>query len=201
MRRIVLGLMIVAALVAASMPLMAHHSFAAEFDANKTVKMTGVVTKIDWTNPHVWFYLDVKDESGKVTNWGFEMGPPHLLQGTGWTRTTMKIGDTVTVQGYCGKERNQPSQCEKRHHSGWKENGRRIERRPRIRSQKRQSGTKKERIRDDPLRFDWRSSGCRPVNVFLFIPAARKQKHCSRCSDEAQAPADSVPNSPANCPC
>ena len=56
MKRIVLGLMIVAALVAASMPLMAHHSFAAEFDANKTVKMTGTVTKIDWTNPHVWFY-------------------------------------------------------------------------------------------------------------------------------------------------
>jgi hypothetical protein len=103
MRHIVSGLMIVAALIAVGMPLMAHHSFAAEFDSNKQVKMTGTVSKIDWTNPHVWFYLDVKDESGKVTNWGFEMGPPHLLQGTGWTRTTMKLGDTVTVQGSLAK--------------------------------------------------------------------------------------------------
>jgi len=103
MRHIVSGLMIAAVLVAASMPLMAHHSFAAEFDSNKQVKMTGVVTKIDWTNPHVWFYMDVKDEAGKITNWGFEMGPPHLLQTSGWTRTTMKIGDTVTVQGSSAK--------------------------------------------------------------------------------------------------
>jgi len=103
MRHVVLGSMIVAALIAASVPLMAHHSFAAEFDSNKQVKMTGVVTKIDWTNPHVWFYMDVKDESGKVTNWGFEMGPPHLLQGSGWTRTTMKLGDVITVEGSAAK--------------------------------------------------------------------------------------------------
>ena len=103
MRRIVLGSMIVAALIAASVPLMAHHSFAAEFDSTKSLKMTGVVTKIDWTNPHVWFYIDVKDEGGKVTNWGFEMGPPHLLQGSGWTRTTMKLGDTVTVAATAAK--------------------------------------------------------------------------------------------------
>jgi Family of unknown function (DUF6152) len=103
MRHIVLGLMILAALILASMPLMAHHSFAAEFDSNKQVKLTGVVTKIDWTNPHVWFYLDVKDESGKVINWGFEMGPPHLLQTSGWTRTTMKLGDVVSVEGSVAK--------------------------------------------------------------------------------------------------
>jgi len=103
MRHIVLGLMLVAALIAATMPLMAHHSFAAEFDSTKVVKLTGTVTKIDWTNPHVWFYVDVKDENGKITNWGFEMGPPHLLQGSGWTRTTMKIGDTVNVQGSMAK--------------------------------------------------------------------------------------------------
>jgi hypothetical protein len=103
MRRIVMGSMIVAALIAASVPLMAHHSFAAEFDSTKPLKMTGVVTKIDWTNPHVWFYIDVKDEAGKVNNWGFEMGPPHLLQGQGWSRTTMKLGDTVTVQGTAAK--------------------------------------------------------------------------------------------------
>ena len=103
MRHIVLGLMMAAALMAASLPLMAHHSFAAEFDANKQVKLSGTVTKVDWTNPHVWFYVNVKDESGQVTNWGFEMGPPHLLQGQGWTRTTMKIGDTVTVEGSLAK--------------------------------------------------------------------------------------------------
>ena len=103
MRRIVLGLMIVATIIAAGMPLMAHHSFAAEFDNAKIVKMNGIVTKIDWTNPHVWFYMDVKDESGKITNWGFEMGPPHLLQGGGWTRTTMKLGDQIHVEGSAAK--------------------------------------------------------------------------------------------------
>ena len=103
MRQIVLGLMIVATILAAGIPLMAHHSFAAEFDSSKQVKLTGTVTKIDWTNPHGWFYLDVKDEAGKITNWGFEMGPPHMLQAGGWTRTTMKLGDTVTVQGSMAK--------------------------------------------------------------------------------------------------
>src|SRR5215468_7989428 len=103
MRQIVVGLMIVATILAAGIPLMAHHSFAAEFDSNKQIKLTGVVTKIDWTNPHVWFYLDIKDESGKVTNWGFEMGPPHLLQTSGWTRTSMKLGDVVTVEGSAAK--------------------------------------------------------------------------------------------------
>jgi len=65
--------------------------------------LTGTVTKIDWTNPHVWFFINVKDESGTITNWGFEMGPPHLLQNQGWTRTTMKLGDTVTVNGTLAK--------------------------------------------------------------------------------------------------
>jgi Family of unknown function (DUF6152) len=103
MRLFVLGMMVIAVIMAAGIPLMAHHSFAAEFDSNKQIKLTGVVTKIDWTNPHVWFYMDVKDESGKITNWGFEMGPPHLLQTSGWTRTTMKLGDVITVQGSVAK--------------------------------------------------------------------------------------------------
>jgi hypothetical protein len=103
MRRIVLSLMIVAGIIAAGMPLMAHHSFAAEFDNTKVVTMDGIVTKIDWTNPHVWFYMDVKDQSGKITNWGFEMGPPHLLQTSGWTRTTMKLGDQIHVVGSSAK--------------------------------------------------------------------------------------------------
>ena len=78
----------------------AHHSFAAEYDANKPVKLTGAVTKVEWNNPHVYFYTDVRDEkTGKVTNWAWEMGAPAVIARRGWTRTTMKIGDVVTVEG------------------------------------------------------------------------------------------------------
>src|SRR5690606_13970133 len=78
----------------------AHHSFSAEFDAEKPIKLTGIVTKVEWTIPHVWFYINVKDEAtGEVTNWGAEMGPPHGLQWRGWRRDTLKIGEQVTVVG------------------------------------------------------------------------------------------------------
>jgi hypothetical protein len=83
----------------AGSPAAAHHSFAAEFDASQPVRLTGTVTKIDWLNPHVWFYVDVKDENGAITNWGFEMTSPNVLMRQGWTRESMKIGDTVTVDG------------------------------------------------------------------------------------------------------
>jgi hypothetical protein len=77
----------------------AHHAFTAEFDASKHIKVQGTVTKLDWKNPHIWFYVDVKDASGKVTNWGFEMDSPNKMLRDGWTRNSMKVGDVVIVEG------------------------------------------------------------------------------------------------------
>jgi hypothetical protein len=89
----------------AAIPAFAHHSFAAEYDASKPVKVTGHVTRVDWQNPHAYFYIDVKNpETGRVENWAFEMGAPSVIARQGWTKTTLKIGDTVIVEGTRAKD-------------------------------------------------------------------------------------------------
>ena len=92
-------------LLASAGRVVAHHSFSAEFDASKQFKMTGAVTKVEWMNPHTFFYIDVTDEkTKKVTNWAMEMGSPNGLMRQGWTRNTMKTGDQVTVEGALAKD-------------------------------------------------------------------------------------------------
>ena len=77
----------------------AHHSFAAEFDAASKIKLTGTVTKLQWRNPHTYFFVDIADEKGVVHNWAFELGSPNVLMRRGWTNESLKAGDTVTVEG------------------------------------------------------------------------------------------------------
>ena len=104
MRLHALAIVGVTGVLLAAAPLLAHHSFAAEYDAKKPFEMKGVITKVDWMNPHVYFYIDVRDESGKTVNWAFEMGPPRLLERGGWKKNTMKEGDEVIVAGTLAKD-------------------------------------------------------------------------------------------------
>jgi hypothetical protein len=83
---------------------LAHHAYVAEFDVTKPVKLTGVVTRVEWTNPHIWIYIDVKDDTGKATNWGFSASPPGMLQRRGITKKSLNIGDTLTISGHRAKD-------------------------------------------------------------------------------------------------
>jgi hypothetical protein len=85
----------------------AHHSFAAEYDAKKPITLKGTVTKVEWTNPHARFYIDVKDESGNVANWNLELASPNVLARNGWTRHSLSVGDQVTVEGAQAKDGSQ----------------------------------------------------------------------------------------------
>ena len=91
-------------LLLGDLPVTAHHSFAAEYDEKKPVKVTGVVKKVEWTNPHSRMYLEVKGANGAVTVWNFEFGSPNHLFRAGWTRNTVKEGDQVTVEGWGAKD-------------------------------------------------------------------------------------------------
>ena len=85
-------------------PVFAHHSFAAEFDGNKKITLTGTVTKVDWVNPHAYIYVDVKGADGAVVNWGIETGAPNALYRQGWRKDDLKVGDTVTLDAFLAKD-------------------------------------------------------------------------------------------------
>ena len=91
------------ALLMSAVPVRAHHSFSTQYDINKPVEMKGAVTKVEWTNPHARFYIDVRDEKGEIQNWNFEMASPNVLVRNGWKPNTLKIGDQVTVGGYLAR--------------------------------------------------------------------------------------------------
>lgn len=103
MRKIGLLVAVAGILLSAAAPLLAHHAFSAEFDQSKPVKMSGEITKLEWTNPHAWLFVDVKGSDGKVVPWRFEMGAPNALLRAGWSRSDIKPGTAVTISGFLAR--------------------------------------------------------------------------------------------------
>ena len=103
MRNLLTVLVIGFGFIHIAQPILAHHSEAAEYDTTKPVKVTGILTKVEWQNPHIWFYVDVKDESGTVVRWACESGAPGALSRRGFKRSLLKLGDTLIVDGYRAK--------------------------------------------------------------------------------------------------
>ncbi len=105
MRKTTLAIVLLSFVATAAAPAFAHHSFAAQYDSNKPVTLKGAVTKVEWQNPHTYFYIDVKDDkTGRISNWACEMGAPAVITRSGWTRNTLKIGDEVIVEGSLAKD-------------------------------------------------------------------------------------------------
>ena len=90
--------------LALTVPALAHHSWPVEYDAKKPITIKGVVSKVEWTNPHTHFYVDVKDDKGTVTNWNLELASPNVLTRQGWTRNSLHVGDQITVEGSMAKD-------------------------------------------------------------------------------------------------
>jgi hypothetical protein len=104
MRKTLLVLLVTAGLLSAAIPLWAHHAFSAEFDANKQVRLRGTIKKMDWSNPHAWIHLDVKEADGTVVNWMIELGPPNSLIRRGWNMDSVPVGLEILVEGYQAKD-------------------------------------------------------------------------------------------------
>jgi len=104
MRRALLFSAALAATFAARAPVLAHHSFATQFDPTKPISLEGIVTKVEWRNPHIWVYLDVTGEDGTVTPWECEGGAPNALTRRGWNRETLKLGSSLEIEGYLSRD-------------------------------------------------------------------------------------------------
>jgi hypothetical protein len=104
MRKILAVWLFAIGLLCSAGTVAAHHGFAAEYDRSKPLKLAGTITKFEWTNPHAWLYLDVKNDDGTVTNWAFEMSSPNVLYRKGWTRTSLKPGDGVTIEAFRARD-------------------------------------------------------------------------------------------------
>ena len=102
--KLILGGIVSIGLVAAAVPVFGHHSFAAQYDRTKAIALKGTVTKVEWMNPHIYFYVDVKDDSNRVTNWAIEGGAPSMLYRNGWRIDSLKLGDKVTIDGWLAKD-------------------------------------------------------------------------------------------------